>query len=168
MHTLWAPSDGGTIGDVGDKIANPRNINVRINVARSGRSLSNTTTTCWHLSCSSAASSSATNASRDPSGSMVGGSATKSVRPSSTASQGWRAVRKVSRSGGGPTCSSLGTSGPPQRPCAQRHVETVGWRCAQSRPFTTHYKLLRMTTLQYSWHGFKITTYIICWTICTT
>lgn len=42
MHTLCAPNEGGTIGDVGDKMAKPRNINVRINVARSGRSFSNT------------------------------------------------------------------------------------------------------------------------------
>lgn len=42
MQTLAAPRAGGTSGDVGDRIANPRNMKVRISVARSGRSFANT------------------------------------------------------------------------------------------------------------------------------
>jgi hypothetical protein len=75
MQTYPEESDGGTSGEVGERTANPRNMNVLTSMARSARPLSNTTTTCWHLSCSSAASSRATNASRDPSGSTCGGSA---------------------------------------------------------------------------------------------
>lgn len=76
MHTYPEDSAGGTSGDVGDKTAKPRNMNVLMSMARSVRSVSNTTTTCWQLSRSSAASSSATKASREPSGSTCGGNAT--------------------------------------------------------------------------------------------
>lgn len=127
-----AAIDGGSRGELGDSTLKPKNMNVRISVWRSARSLENTTMTCSHLSCSSAASRSATNASLDPSGSMHGGSAMKSVLPHSTASQGCRMVRKVSRNGGAPLVCP-GASGPPQRPCTQRrrgavgHGDRIGW-----------------------------------------
>ncbi|KAK9679738.1 hypothetical protein QE152_g39758 [Popillia japonica] len=120
MQTLPAANWGGILGDVGDNTANPRNMKVRTKLPLSCRSLANTSTTCWHFSCSSAASNRATSASREPSGRMHGGRATYSVLPHSTASHCCRGVRKVSRSGGEPLVAP-GASGPPQRPCSQRH-----------------------------------------------
>lgn len=138
--------DCGKSGEVGDSTANPRNMNVRTSTWRSVRSLANTTITCLHFSCSSAASSKAMNASREPSGNICGGNAMKSVFPCKTASQGWRAVRKVSRSGGAPLVCP-GASGPPQRPCSQRHVVTIGLACAVSRSFTAQHEItLAVTT----------------------
>lgn len=127
IHTLPTANWGGMFGDVGDKTAKPRNMNVLTSTDLSARSLENTTTTCWHFSCSSAASSRATSASRDPSGSMQGGRATYRVLPQSTASHCCRGVRKVSRNGGGEPLVAPGASGPPQRPCSQRHRTRRGW-----------------------------------------
>lgn len=79
MQMLPAACCGGTMGDVGERTAKPKNMNVRISIWRSLRSAENTTTTCSQCSLSSAASRSETKASRDPSGSMHGGNATKSV-----------------------------------------------------------------------------------------
>lgn len=100
------------------------------------------TTTCWQLSFSSAASRSATKASLDPSGRICGGRAMYSVRPMSTVSQqavepADNRVLKVRRcaDNGGPPLAP-GASGPPQRPCAQRHVETIGLRGARGATFT--------------------------------
>lgn len=42
IQTLAAPRARGTRGDVGDRMAKPRNMKVRINVARSGRSFAKT------------------------------------------------------------------------------------------------------------------------------
>lgn len=42
MHTLPAAKDAGTKGELGDSKVKPKNMNVRINIARSGRSLENT------------------------------------------------------------------------------------------------------------------------------
>lgn len=137
IHTLPAANWGGMLGDVGDNTANPRNIKVRTRLSLSGRSLENTSTTCWHLSCSSAASKRATSASREPSGRMQGGRATQSVLPHSTASHCCRGVRKVSRSGGGEPLVAPGASGPPQRPCSQRHSRTSRGRLAVGRTLTT-------------------------------
>lgn len=99
-----------------------------------------TTMTCSHFNCSSAASSRATNASLDPSGSMHGGNAMNRVRPQSTASHGCRVVRKVSRNGGAPLVCP-GASGPPQRPCAQRRRRRIDWDGRIRRAFTTHKKV---------------------------
>lgn len=42
MHTLPAAKDGGTRGEFGDRSEKPKNMNVRVNIARSDRSLENT------------------------------------------------------------------------------------------------------------------------------
>lgn len=151
MQTLPLARDGGTNGDVGDRTAKPRNMKVRTRTARSGRSEAKTTTTCSHINCSSAASRRATNASRDPSGSTCGGNAMYNVRPLSTASHGCRAVRNVSRLGGGEPLASPGASGPPQRPGTQRHIVAIGLRRATGGPFTVQQR--RITT-HYSRHSF--------------
>lgn len=157
MQMLPAACWGGTMGDVGERTAKPKNMNVRISIWRSLRSAENTTTTCSQCSLSSAASRSETKASRDPSGSMHGGNATKSVLPRSTASHWAARVRNVSRNGGGAPLVCPGASGPPQRPCTQRHGrgvrghDTLGTSllllCTQHLKFTIVFHKYR--------HGFK-------------
>lgn len=44
MQTYPEESDGGTSGEVGERTANPRNMNVLTSMARSARPLSNTCT----------------------------------------------------------------------------------------------------------------------------
>jgi len=137
MHTFWFANEGGTRADVGDRTLNPRNMKVCTSLVRSGLSLSNTRMTCWHFNWSSAASNNERKLSREPSLGIDDGSATNRLRPISTASHVCRTVRKVRRNGGGPSfIPVLGTSGPPQRPCAQRHVEDVGVGNARRRAFT--------------------------------